>query len=52
MKITVQAKTIAACNDFLTLIYQDNEYSLDEFSNAFKEKEFDLDQLLPQCIIK
>lgn len=52
MKFTVQAKTIAACNDFLKLIYQDNEYSLDEFSNTFKEKEFDLDQLLPQCIIK
>ena len=51
MNFTIQAKTIAGSNGFLKLIYQDSEYSLEEFSTAFKEKEFDLDRLLPQCSI-
>lgn len=51
MNLTIQVKTTAVCNDFLRLIYQDKEYSLAEFSTAFKKTEFDMDRLLPQCCI-
>ncbi len=51
MNLTFQSKTYASCNDFLKLIYNNNEYTLSSFSEAFKEKNFDLDILLPQCTL-
>ena len=49
MKFSLQAKSYAESRDFLRLVYEDNEYALDEFSAAFKKQEFGLDQLLPKC---
>ena len=51
MEFTIQAKTYAECADFLKLVFDGQEYTLSEFSAAFKRKEFDLDQMLPQCEI-
>lgn len=51
MNITFESKTHAKCADFLKLLFEGREYTLDEFSAAFKKKNFDLEQLLPQCEI-
>lgn len=51
MDITFKSKTYAECADFLKLLFEGKEYTLDEFSAAFKKSNFDLEQLLPQCEI-
>ena len=51
MNITFEAKTYAECADFLKLLFEGREYTLNEFSVAFKKNNFDLEQLLPQCEI-
>lgn len=51
MKFTFQAKTYAECAGFMKLIYEGSEYTLEEFSMAFKRENFDLEKLLPQCVI-
>ena len=34
MDITFESKTYAECADFLKLLFEGNEYALDEFSTA------------------
>ena len=51
MDITIQAKTYAECNGFLSLIYNGREYNLHDFSSEFKTDDFSLDHLLPKCDI-
>lgn len=51
MDITFESKTYAECADFLKLVFKNKEYTLNEFSVAFKKNNFDLEQLLPQCEI-
>lgn len=46
MNITFESKTYAECADFLKLLFKGKEYTLDEFSAAFKKKTFDIEQLL------
>ena len=49
--ITFESKTYAECAGFLKLLFNGREYTLDEFSAAYKKSNFDLEQLLPQCEI-
>ena len=51
MDITFESKTYAECAEFLKLLFEGCEYTLDEFSAAYKKHNFDLEQLLPQCEI-
>lgn len=51
MEIIFESKTYAECADFLKLVFENKEYSLDEFSAAFKKNNFDLERLLPHCDI-
>ena len=50
MKLTFQSKTVAECKDYLQVIYNNEKYSLEDFSNKFKKSEFQLETLLPNCI--
>ena len=42
MDITFESKTYAECADFLKLLFEGREYTLDEFSASFKKNNFDL----------
>ena len=50
MKFTFQSKTVADCKDYLQVIYNNQIYSLENFSNKFKKGEFQLETLLPNCV--
>lgn len=49
MNISFTAKTIPDCVDYFKIKYMEKVYSLEQFSEEYKKKEFDLDILLPKC---
>ena len=49
MEVTFEAKTIAKCMNFLVVVYNGKEYSLQAFSENFKHDMFDIDRMLPNC---
>lgn len=51
MQFTVESKTVSECIEYLMLEYHGKKYTLDKFSETFKEKEFQLESLLPECYI-
>lgn len=51
MKFTIEAKTYAECENFLRIIYEGKEYTLGEFSSTYKENNFDIEKMLPECKI-
>lgn len=51
MKLEFEAKTLADCIDYLKIEYEDKVYTLNEFSQAFKGEEFQLEKMLPLCKI-
>lgn len=51
MQVRIESRTIAECIEFLKLKYRGRIYSLDEFSEANKTREFQIERLLPECSI-
>lgn len=52
MKISVTSKTTPECLEYLKLIYDDNDYSLEDFSKKYKTTDFSLDEKLKKSVIK
>lgn len=51
MKFAFEAKSTAACSEYLELIYEGERYSLQTFSEKYKSGMFDLDRMLPSCTL-
>lgn len=51
VNVTITSRTVPDCEQYLHIVYQDQQYLLDEFSAAFKQQPYQLEQLLPACKI-
>jgi hypothetical protein len=51
MNIKFESSTTAQCKNYLKIIYDEREYSLEEFSNKYKTNDFSLDIKLKECIL-
>lgn len=51
MEITLTSKTTAKCSDFMKIVFDSQEFSLEDFSAAYKKEDFSLDELLKSSSI-
>lgn len=51
MNLTFTSRTVPECKQYLHLIYQDQKFLLNEFSEKYKTCPYLLEQLLPKCSI-
>lgn len=51
MRLSFTSKTTADCAEYLKVVYDNQEYTLSDFSEKFKETEFQLDSMLSSCEI-
>ncbi|MGG1314568.1 hypothetical protein [Cohnella laeviribosi] len=52
MNIKFTSKTTPNCQNYLHIIYDNNQYSLEEFSKKYKVSDFSLDEKLKDAIIQ
>lgn len=51
MNITFTSKTTPECQDYLKILYDNSDYSLEDFAKKYKTRDFSLDEKLKEAII-
>ena len=51
MNFTFTSRTVPECEQYLQLAYQGRQFLLEEFSATYKTQSYQLEQLLPDCLI-